>query len=401
MTDYMKILFVSAVFPYPLYSGGQVRVFNLLKRLSKKHDISLFSFIRTDDEEQYKKNVSFCRLVTTVKRGRAWQLRYVLRAVTSSYPLLLSTYDSTRMKELIEKELQTRTYDIVHIEPGYVWPSIPTTTIPVVVSEHNIEHEVYTGFVKRFPVPFFRFLLSSDVNKLKNWEAKIWQQAAHVVAVFDGDKKKISHVVDSGKISVVKNGVDLASFPFKPKTVSKNGKITFLYVGNFAWMENRDAVFHLLKDIWPAIVERYPQAHLRIVGKNLPENLRGMGTISSVSFLEHVENIQTELALSDIMLAPIRIGGGTKYKLLEAMASGLPVITTKFGANGLLATHDKEICIADSEEEVLQAIHTLVQGKRRMIIVTAARKLIEKNYSWETIADDLNRVWEEAHARRN
>src|SRR3989344_9184440 len=145
---YMKIVFVSAVFPYPLYSGGQVRVFNLLKRLSTKHDISLFSFIRKDEEEQYKKNVSFCRLVTTVKRGGAWQLRYMARALTSSYPFLLSTYDNELMRRLIEKELQRGKYDIVHIEPGYVWPSLPDTTLPVAVSEHNIEHEIYTGFVK-------------------------------------------------------------------------------------------------------------------------------------------------------------------------------------------------------------------------------------------------------------
>jgi len=378
-----------------------VRIYNLLKRLSQKHDIALYAFIRDEKEKQYLKDLSFCKKVVTVKRGRAWQFRYVMRALTCSYPLLLSTYDSARMRELIADELQRRQYDIIHIEPGYVWPSLPRTKLPVVVSEHNIEHEIYTGFVKHFPVAFFRFLLSSDVNKLKKWEAKIWRQATRVIAVFDGDKKKMSQVIDSEKISVVKNGVDLASFPFKPKAVSMKGKMTFLYVGNFAWMENRDAVFHLLKDIWPAVYGKYPQASLRIVGKNLPQHLRGMADTPGVSFLEHVTDIQTELQRADIMLAPIRIGGGTKYKLLEAMASGLPVVTTKLGASGLLVTHDKEIFMADSPEETVRAIQALIEPVRRMAIVTSARTRIEKHYSWETIAEDLNRAWEEAYAEKH
>jgi hypothetical protein len=144
------------------------------------------------------------------------------------------------MRNLIEDELRNGSYNLIHIEPGYVWPSLPHTDLPIVLSEHNIEHEVYAGYVSR---SLFRCPLWIDIAKLKRWEEKIWRQATRVIAVFDGDKGKISSVIDSGKISIVKNGVDLPSFPFKPKQKLLSHKITFLYVGNFAWIENRDAVF--------------------------------------------------------------------------------------------------------------------------------------------------------------
>ena len=131
----MKVLFVSAVLPYPLYSGGQIRIYNLLKRLAKKHEIHLYSFIRSEKEKEYVSNLSFCKTVTTVLRGRAWQPKYLLKTLTNPYPFLWNTYHNSEMLSLLSDEIAKGQYDLIHIEPGYVWPSIPTEhKIPIVIA---------------------------------------------------------------------------------------------------------------------------------------------------------------------------------------------------------------------------------------------------------------------------
>ena len=140
----MKILFVSAVLPYPLHSGGQIRIYNLLKRLVDTHEIHLYSFIRSETEKKYLPDLRFCKSVTTVLRGRVWQPKYIYKTLTGSLPLLWSSYHNSRMVGFLADEISLGNYDLIHIEPGYVWPSVPTQhRVPIVVAEHNIEHEVY------------------------------------------------------------------------------------------------------------------------------------------------------------------------------------------------------------------------------------------------------------------
>jgi glycosyltransferase involved in cell wall biosynthesis len=375
----MKILFVSAVLPYPLHSGGQIRIYNLLKRLAATHEIHLFSFIRSETEKKYLPELRFCKSVTTVHRGRVWQPKYLFKTLTSSYPLLWMSYHSSEMLGLLADRISTSYYDLVHIEPGYVWPSLPETRVPVVVCEHNIEHTVYEAYAKQFPIGILRPFLMRDVVKMKSWQHHVWKRADHIITVSESDKT----FIQQSNVSVVPNGVDTKAFAFRPKKImSKN--LTFLYVGNFRWMENRDAAQHLIRDFWPAIQNKYPNSTLRIVGKNAP---------AGPYFVGSVEKIQDELYAADIMLAPIRIGGGTKYKILEAMAVGLPVITTPRGVAGMFGENRKHFLLAQRADEVLASIAYLRDNAKRMGLVTNARALIEKEYSWDLIAQKLDRIW--------
>jgi glycosyltransferase involved in cell wall biosynthesis len=376
----MKILFVSAVLPYPLHSGGQIRIYNLLKRLANKHEIHLYAFIRSTSEKKYLPQLSFCKTVTTVLRGRGWHPKYLLKALTSSYPLLWSGYHNSEMLAALADEISQGKHDFVHIEPGYVWPSVPTEhRIPIVVAEHNIEHTVYESFARRFRIGILRPFLMRDVIKMKTWQRHVWKRAAHIITVSESDKM----FIQQSNVSVIPNGVDTTSFAFRPKkTMAKD--FTVLYVGNFRWMENRDAAEHLICDFWPAIHEVYPDARLRIVGKNAPKDQYFAGS---------VDNIQDELHAADMMLTPIRVGGGTKYKILEAMAAGLPVITTSFGIAGMSGSDRKHFLIAEDATDVMESIAYLRDDAHRAEIVTNARALIEKEYSWDLIAQKLDQIW--------
>jgi polysaccharide biosynthesis protein PslH len=395
----MNILFVSAILPYPLYSGGQIRIYNLLKSLSRRHTITLFSFIRSNQELQHVPELSFCKSVSTFFRGHAWQPKYIARAVSGKYPFLLSTYNNVSMREGLIDALRSNSFDVIHIEPGYVWPSIPQTNLPIVVGEHNIEHMIYSEYVRRFPVLFLRPLLRLDVQKLMTWEKIVWQKASYVTTVSLDDKKHIESMTNKKKnIRVVPNGVNLSQFTYKPKQKVMNEAYTFLFVGNFSWMQNQDAVTYLLKSIWPCLSARYPKSALHIVGRQVPQTLKQLAVSERVVFLEHVDTISHEFHASDMLLAPIRIGGGTKYKILEAMACGVPVVTSSLGAMGLHVTHNTELGIADTTKDFVNNITEILENDRlRESLITKARKKIEQEYSWDRIAIALEHVWKSAY----
>lgn len=396
----MKILFVSAVLPYPLHSGGQVRIYNLLRTLSSKHEITLVSFIRTDQEANQASRLDFLHHIVTVMRGRAWQARYIARSMIGRYPFLLETYNNAVMRSKISGLIREG-FDVVHLEPGYVWPSIPKTSLPIVVSEHNIEHEVYEKYAHRVGIPPVRWFLGRDISRMKQWEERIWKEAAAVTAVSEDDRRFIQNAADRKDVSVVPNGVDTDWFGFAPKKTLSAQSPEFLYVGTFAWMQNRDAVSHILDDIWPLLLKAYPAAKLRIVGKSPPKNLLARGG-GSISFIGDVTDIRHEYARADILLAPIRVGGGTRYKILESMAVGLPVITTPMGSAGLdLSRKTPELWVCQSTEAIVRSVHDIFRSKTRMHRLVAARRLIEKKYSWDTISAALSRVWEEAYEGRH
>lgn len=384
----MKILFISALLPYPHHQGGQVRIYNLLKRVARRHDVTLLSFIRSNDEIDHIKNLDFCRKVIPVMRGSAWQMKYILSAALSTKPLLYATYANDEMKRAIINELATGDYDLIHLEPSYVWPSLPHTNIPSIVVEHNIESSVYAGFVGRFKLLFARPILFFDVLKLWFAERYIWKHASHIVAVSEEDASVIKKV--NFNVSVVPNGVDLEIYSFRSKIKKK--KLIFLFVGYFGWLQNRDALTFLLDNIWPKIIAQFPSAKLRVVGNNLPnaltKKLKG-------EYISEVSDLASEYHNADFLLAPIRIGGGTRYKILEAMACGTPVITTTKGAEGLGVVDRKELFIADSPAATIEAVGLVTQDVRlRKKIVTEARRLVEKNYSWDQLAGKLEGVWQ-------
>ena len=390
----MKILFISAVLPYPLLSGGQVRLYNLLKLLSKEHEITLYSFIRNESEKELVDNLSFVKIIKLYMRGRVWQTKYIFRSMTSSFPLLLSSYENFEMKKDIKADLKKNQYDLIHCEPFYVCPSIPDDVhVPLVVTEHNIEYEVYQSYVKQFLIPVVRPLLNLDVQKIKNQEEMVWKKADRIITVADHDASVIGSVVDKKKISVIPNGVDTAYFSYEKKTLNKE-HLKFLFVGNFLWVPNMKAVERLIYDIWPKVRKGFAGASLMIVGKHLSKKFQEEAANAHIEYKEFVRDIRDAYASADILLAPMTISGGTKFKILEAMASGCLVITTKEGMEGIDANKDTHFIEAEKDEDYLAAIQKAVSNQKISQTMTAsARALIVLEYDWKSIAEKQSDAW--------
>lgn len=389
----MNILLVSSYLPYPLYSGGHVRLFNIIKHISKRHTITLVCEKRkyqTEDDIAALKR--YCKDVVVFDRQKQWSLQNITKTGVSFYPFLLTGHKIPQMQTTIEQMLKEKKFDLIHVETFYVMQNIPQTVIPIILVEHNIEYLVYKRYAQTAPF-YLRPFLFIDIAKLRYWEQFFWTKATKLIAV-SNEEKQIMGRTDT---VVVPNGVDCKQFSFSQKETSKKEK-TLLFIGNFTWVQNRDAALFIIKEVFPKIMDTYKgELTLWIVGKHIPETLKKYAT-KHIFFDENAPGKTSDIfKKADVLLSPIRIGGGTSFKILESMASGIPVITTSLGLEGMEATAGKHMIVADSAQDLAsQTILLLNDGKLYKEIARNARWLVEKKFDWNTIVEKLDIVYKEA-----
>jgi glycosyltransferase involved in cell wall biosynthesis len=270
----MKILMIASYLPYPLYSGGQVRLYNLIKEISKEHQITLICEKRknqsTSDIDVMKK---ICSQVITVPRHKQWAIKNILKTAISPNSFLLNGHSHNTMKQKIKKELENNEFDLIHVETYYVAQNLPPTNLPIILVEHNIEYQVYQRYADIAPI-ILRPLLRIDINKIKKEEHLFWKKATKLIAVSEDDKKIMQQI--GLQPNLVPNGVNPEQFSYKniEKSFSQKTK-KILFIGDFKWLQNRDSASFIIKDIWPKIKSKYNQnISLWIVGRNFPENLK-------------------------------------------------------------------------------------------------------------------------------
>lgn len=391
----MKLLMLTPYLPYPLLTGGQTRSYNLIKRLSSLgHQITLFCLVKNEDERKYAGELEkFCEEVKVFKRSeKPWTIKNILKAGMSFYPFLVIRNWAKGEKGAIEEKIKEEKFDLIHAETFYVMPHIPRTSIPILLVEQTIEYLVYRHFADKFKIPFIKQLLYIDVAKMKFWELKYWRRARKVVAMSDDDKKMMLHELKDLDVDIVPNGVD-SDFFGKSIAVKSKEQIV-LYLGNFTWLQNREAVEVLINKVWPKIKSGLPDTKLWIVGKDA-ENFFSNLQSSDIEVME-VLDVRTAYQKASVLVAPIYGGGGTRYKNFEAFASGLPVVTTSIGIRGTSAVDGVNVIIRDNPDEIASAAVKLLTDKELYKKISEnARKMVREEYDWDPIARNLSKIYED------
>lgn len=396
----MKILLVSSYLPYPLINGGHIRLYNLLKSLQNRHEITLIC-----EKRDYQTSADIeaveavCNKVITLPRKKQWSIANILKTGFSDDPFLIVGHKIAEMRMIIKQELQKEAYDLIHIETSYVFQNMPQTALPTVLIEHNIEYLVYKRFAQKASL-FLRPFLMIDVNKLKKKEEDYWKRATRVVAVSPYEKYLIEQI--GVQVDLVPNGVDMDSFKIKNiDQAFKSERKQFLFIGDYKWMQNRDAVRWIIKEIWPTIVQQTKeQIFLRVVGRNIPSNIKAITDPTIIIEEDSPRKTEEIFSESFALLAPLRIGGGSQYKILESMAVGTPVITTPLGLSGLQIRAGRDILVGNNVQEISNhAISLLHNEKLYVQLALHGRKQIEKEYDWKSIAQKLDNVYQDVISR--
>lgn len=384
--------------PFPLLSGGQIRTYNLLKNLSHKHEITLFALIKDEKEKQYLPELEkFCRKVRVFKRTFSpWDIRNIITAGLTLYPFLVTRNLVTGTKTAVKEEISQNNYDLIHAETFYMMPNIPRTDIPVILVEQTIEYLGYLNYAaksKLWPLkPFFYV----DIAKIKYWERLYWRSCTRLITMSTEDKKFIQSVAPEVKnIDVVANGVDISWFNKVKKKLPPDP--TVLFVGTFNWLPNVEAVEFLVEKVWNLIKSKLPQAKLLIVGNAPTKKVFSYAKKDpSITVSGRIPDIRDAYARSHLLLAPVFSGKGTRYKILEAMATGTPAVGTSIAVEGLGIQPGNQAVVANSAEDMAhESVKILKDKNLQQKISTSGKKFVSQNYDWKSISQILDRVYQD------
>ncbi len=385
----MKILFIAPSFPYPLTHGGKIRMFNIIKYLSRNHKVTL-ACLSEDTIADYGPLSQYCEEIKVVTRKPQW-LRERMRFVLRSEPYNAIRYSSGSFRNLLMELLKSRRFDVVQIEFPMMWQYARLVKdIPIVLDMHNIEYDLIRQMKEASSNVLKKLLYGLEEKRLKQIEEDAWKECSLCVAVSDRERDMISaHIRKDGRVITISNGVDLERFAYVPKKTSER---RILFIGSMDYIPTIDSTDYLLEEIFPIILSKIEGVKLDIVGRSL-WRIRDKLSAGEVSLHENVPDIIPFLKKADVLIDPLRIGAGTRLKILEAMAAGTPVVTTSKGCEGIKVKNGEHLLIADSSLDFADATVKLLTDRELSDSLTGnARQLVEEKYSWEKVVLTLERA---------
>lgn len=392
----MRILMLTPYVPYPPASGGQIRTLNLLKYLSEEHEIILVALYKDEEQRSYANDLKkYCKKIYLCKRAKKpWQLNNILRAVFTRWPFLIVRNYSPQARQVVETILKEEDIDVIHAETFYVMPHVPKTHKPILLVDQTIEYKVYQHYIKTLPLPL-ELVLNLDIIKLKYWERFYWRKANVVALMSEKDEEIVRKLEPKVKTTIIPNGAGedmLVKAPAK-KDISSP---TLLFVGNYSWLQNTEAAQKLAEEIFPVIKKKIPHIKLVIAGQHAEELLQYKSEDIIVHNISPSDN-ETVVRLykeCTLFIAPIFGEGGTRLKILAAMAAGMPVIGTSIALEGLEVEHKKHALIAQNSREFAEGVSALLHDASLFSAIQHnAHELVLKNYSFKAISKKLAGVY--------
>ncbi|MBW7956232.1 glycosyltransferase [Patescibacteria group bacterium] len=400
----MKILMLTPYLPYPLLSGGQIRTYNLLKKLAGKFEVTLFALIKEESERQYIPELEkYCAKVRVFKRSqKPFTFRNIFHTAFSSFPFLVIRNHVPQTIAAVEKELQAEKYDVIHAETFYMMPNIPKTEIPIILVEQTIEYLGYESYADKIKFWPLRQILKLDIAKIRRWEEHYWRSCTKLITMSEEDKRFIDETIhEPKKIEVVSNGVDVKWFTQKERKLPKD--LTVLSVGTFNWLPNVEAVKFLVENVWPIVKKKLPTSKLWIVGNApTPEIFEYQKKDTSITITGGIPDIRDAFTGAHVLVAPVFSGKGTRYKILEAMAAGTPIVATQLAVEGLGVEHGVQVLIGNTAKELADlTVKVLQQPELQKKLAKNGKEFVQTQYDWEFIAQKLDSIYLKMAAQSN
>jgi glycosyltransferase involved in cell wall biosynthesis len=387
----MNVLFVTYDFPYPTNSGGKSRAFHLLKFTAGKANIFLYSFVRDDYNPEYNQEITSLGVkdIKVFKRKKLSSLLNFPKTVIQNRSIFQTLYNEKKVLEDLIDIIRKEHIDVVHFESTYtgffIGHQLKKHHVKLILGTENIEYQLYLEYAKSLKKLYLRPFVYFQATRLKKEELAMVGNADAVTTITQNEADTLKSLTGKN-CYIIANGVDPEAFVFNKRQKMTNN---ILFVGNFSYFPNVDAVNFFYNNVFHKLDKKIT---FTIVGKKSSQKFKFDD--KRIVKKEFVEDIRDEYNSSDILVFPIRIGGGTNFKVLEAMSTGVPVVAIPQRLSGLNAVPGEHFLPADSAYDFCQQIERLYQDENlRNKITKNARQLVETQYAWKAIGDKLIDVW--------
>jgi polysaccharide biosynthesis protein PslH len=398
MARSLNVVIVASELPYPPTAGNRIRTLNLVRRLAPRHRITFISH-RSDESAE---GTRFLRengveavlvdRVNSVKSGPRFYARLAAN-LASPVPFSVASHSSRALRRAVNSHARRHHTDVWQAEATVLIDALADLErCPKVVIAHNVESLIWQRYAQTEPVLLKRWYIRQQWRKFERFERRAFAAATRVVAVSEDDAKLIRDRFGGRNVDVVDNGIDRGYFE-AVQPAPEPGSILFL--GSLDWRPNLDAVGLLLDRIFPGVQAAEPSARLCVVGRKPPKALvRRVQGFAGVALHADVPDVRPFLATSGIMVVPLRIGGGSRLKILEALAAGLPVVSTRVGAEGLELAPGEHYIAVDDPEGMAEALVASIRDPRPARVMAArSRPFVLDRYDWDMLATKLETVW--------
>lgn len=385
----MKILWVKAGKLWPVDTGGKIRSFNILRHLARKYEVTTLSYYGGERDPDYESAIARelpgAQTIYTAapESTLAQSIDYILR-LPSSAPYAVKKFTHPKVRRDVARRLSDGSADVAvcdFLSASLNFPEVSRT--PVVLFQHNVETMLWRRMASTEKSALRKLSYGIEARKMAAYETRTLRNFRHIIAVSDHDRSEMLKLAPGCAITVVPTGVDTEKYRAAPSASGNPPLIVF--TGSMDWEPNIDAVEYFCTDIFPTVLATFPTARFQIVGRNPHARVRKLAS-PSVEVTGTVPSVAEYLRNATVVIVPLRIGGGTRLKIFEAMAMRKALISTSIGAEGLDVTSGKDCLLADDANLFAKAILTVLREP-------ALRRTYEDNavalaarYDWSQIA---------------
>jgi sugar transferase (PEP-CTERM/EpsH1 system associated) len=395
----LKILWVKAGGLLPLDTGGKIRSYHMLGKLSCRHDVTFFTFYAEHANDSHGElGRLFTRVISyslPVSRSKSFgDLANYARHFFSGQPYQIVKYCQAKVAVALRELLKRETFDLIVcdflVAAGIIPWNLPC---PKVLFTHNVEALIWKRHFEVTRSPLWKAISWREWRTTARAERRYLNLADHVLTVSDADRDCFARLIERAKITVIPTGVDVNFFQPAAGEEQLNALV---FTGSMDWMPNEDGVFYFVEKILPRIRNQVPDIALLVVGRRPSARLLELSRATAgMQVTGAVEDIRPYVLRGSVYIVPLRVGSGTRLKIFEAMAMGKAVVSTSIGAEGLPVRPGRDIMIADSPDEFALAVVGLLQDHaRRGRLGRAARELVVQGHTWDSVGYQLESVLE-------
>lgn len=383
-----RVLLLTPQVPYPPEQGTSLRNWHIVQALAEEHDVTLLSFSERESENGLETLRGLVQVLTLIPAPRRSAWRRMAGLLLSDEPDMALRLRSDQFTVALRESLRSQLFDVVQIEGLELAHTIITIreTLPevrILLDCHNAEAELQrramaadAGHFRRLPAALYSRLQVSRLERFERWACR---SADRVVAVSDGDRHALARYLPADEsVTVIPNAVDVAEYA-RPVTVAPNQRSDVLFTGKMDYRPNVDGVLWFADEVWPLIRQSNPGATWFIVGQKPHARLDRLRQLPGVTLTGYVPTVMPYLAGAKVYVVPLRVGSGTRLKIIEAMAAALPIVSTTVGAEGFEVLSGRELMLADSATEFAATVVNLLNDEEeRARLGEAGRRFADR-----------------------